>query len=274
MKRLSRLAICIVAILSFTATFAAENEIIILAHRGGCGEGMENVEGTFKRSLDAGIRAFEIDVRITKDGKLVMQHDNTLKRTAGIDKAVEDMTEKELREVTLKDGSKLMFLDEFLKLISGYRGIFVEVEMKCSKYSEEFLINSGYCDKIAKAVMKAQPEGSTYVMTSFDIRALRYIRVKYPDADLAFITSAGCTAETIKIAETLGVKRIAANINKSSAEGVKLAHKRGMTVNLWPGREDYSIVRAWALGADVHCTDYPIRTSKLTKENYKWITTK
>ena len=68
MKRLARLAICIVAILSFTATFAAENEIIILAHRGGCGEGMENVEGTFKRSLDAGIRAFEIDVRITKDG--------------------------------------------------------------------------------------------------------------------------------------------------------------------------------------------------------------
>ncbi len=271
MNRFIKFIICIVAAFSFVATYAQNNEIILLAHRGGCGEGMENVEGTFKRSLDAGIRAFEMDVRITKDGKIVLQHDGTLKRTAGIDKAVEDMTEKELRAVTLKDGSKLMFLDEFLKLMGNYSGLFIEFEMKCGKYSDKFLIESGYCDKVAKAVMKAQPEGSTYVMTSFDTRALRYIREHYPTADLALITGEGCTKATVRVAEALGVKRIAARLDKTTREDMKYAHKRGMKVNLWPGREDYSIVRAWALGADVHCTDYPIRIKKQTEKDAHWI---
>lgn len=273
MKNLKLFLIAILSLASVSA-IAQQNEIIVLAHRGGCGEGMENVESSFKRSLEAGIKAFELDVRITKDGKLVMQHDNTLKRTAGIDKAVEDMTEKELREVRLNDGSKLMFLDEFLKLMSDQTGLFVEIELKSSKYSEEFLVDSGYCDKVAKAVLKAQPEGSTYVMTSFDARALRYIRTKYPNADLGYITNEGCTPEVIKLAKAIGVKRLATNINRTSREGINLAHKNGMTVNLWPGREDYSIVRAWALGADVHCTDYPIKIANLTHENYKWITVK
>jgi glycerophosphoryl diester phosphodiesterase len=121
MKNLRMFAVALLSLIA-TSAFAQQKEIILLAHRGGCGEGMENVEGTFKKSLEAGIRAFEIDVRITKDGKIVLQHDNTLKRTAGIDRKVEDMTEKELREVTLKDGSKLFFLDEFLKLMGKYPG--------------------------------------------------------------------------------------------------------------------------------------------------------
>lgn len=271
MKKIIKSIICVVATLFYVATYAQNNGVILLAHRGGCGEGMENTEATFKRSLDAGIRAFEMDVRITKDGKIVLHHDNTLKRLAGIDKAVEDMTEKELREVTLNDGSKLMFLDEFLKLMSNYSGLFIEFEMKCSKYSKDLLIDSGYCDKVAKAVIKAQPKGSTYVMTSFDTRALRYIREHYPTADLALITSEGCTKATVRVAEALGVKRIAARLDKTTREDMKYAHERGMTVNLWPGRDNLSMVRAWALGADVHCTDYPIRLKKYTEENARWI---
>ncbi len=69
-----------------TAAFAQKSDIIILAHRGGCGEGVENVLPTFEKSLAAGIRAFELDLRISKDGKIVLQHDETLKRTAGVNK--------------------------------------------------------------------------------------------------------------------------------------------------------------------------------------------
>ena len=148
MKILKLFAVAVLALVSTTA-FAQKNEITLLAHRGGCGEGMENTLGTFEKSLAAGIRAFEIDVRVTKDGKIVLQHDNTLKRTAGIDKCVEDMTEKELRAITLKDGSKLCFFDELLKLLKNYPGLFLEIEMKSSKYSDEFLYSSGYSDKVA-----------------------------------------------------------------------------------------------------------------------------
>ena len=88
----------LVATLISVATYAQSGEITILAHRGGCGEGMENTLGTIRKSLDAGIKAFEIDLRITKDGTIVLQHDDTLKRTAGIERCIEEMTDKEVRE--------------------------------------------------------------------------------------------------------------------------------------------------------------------------------
>lgn len=273
MKNLRMLAVVLLSLVATTA-FAQQKEIVLLAHRGGCGEGMENVLGTFEKSLAAGIRAFEIDVRITKDGKLVLQHDNTLKRTSGVDKHVEDMTEKELREVTLNDGSKLTFLDEFLKLMSKHPGLFIEFEMKTKKYSDEFLYSSGYSDKVAKMVLKAKPAESTYVFTSFDTRPLRYIKEHYPNAETGLISSKGCTPEVQDIAKAIGATRIAAHLYKTSRDDMNKAHKNGFKVNLWPGKEDGSILLAWALGADIHCTDYPVHLEKLTKEKYKWITIK
>ena len=273
MKILKLFAVAVLALASTTA-FAQKNEITILAHRGGCGEGMENTLGTFEKTLAVGIKAFEIDVRITKDGKIVLQHDDTLKRTAGVDKRVEDLTEKELREITLKDGSKLCFFDEFLKLMGKHPGLFVEVELKCKKYSDEFIYGTQYLDKIAKAIIKSQPKGSNYVMTSFDARALRYVKEHYPSIETGYITSKGLNKETIAIAEAIGAKRMAAHINRTSRDDMDRAHKKGILVNLWPGGKDDSLLRAWALGADIHCTDYPAELTKYAKKNCPWLTIK
>ena len=273
MKILRTFVIAALALISTTA-FAQKNEIIVLAHRGGCGEGMENTLGTFEKTLAVGVKSFEIDVRITKDGKIVLQHDDTLKRTAGVDKRVEDMTEKELREITLKDGSKLCFFDEFLKLMSKHPGLFVEVELKCRKYSDEFIYGTGYLDKVAKAILKWQPKGSNYVMTSFDARALRYVKEHYPSIETGYITSKGLNKETIAIAEAIGAKRMAAHINRTSRDDMNLAHKKGILVNLWPGGKDDSLLRAWALGADIHCTDYPATLIEYAKKNCPWLTIK
>ena len=273
MKTIKTILLAALVLFGFEA-FAQQNEIMILAHRGGMGEGMENTEGSFKRSLEAGIKAYEMDVRITKDGKIVLQHDHTLKRTSGVNRAVEDMTEKELREVTLTDGSKLMFLDEFLDLMTKHEGLYIEFEMKTTKYSDELLYGSGYLDKVAKAVLKAEPKGSTYCMTSFDTRALRYIKEKYPTAKLTYLTKEACDEKSLAIAEALGVKRIACRLEKTSYNGMKLAHEKGFIVNLWPGKNVESVVRAWALGADIHCTDFPIAVSEFAKKNSEWLKSK
>ena len=273
MKTLRFFAVALLALCSMEAV-AQKTEITLLAHRGGCGEGMENVESTFKKSLAAGIRAFEIDVRITKDGKIVLQHDNTLKRTAGLDKHVEDMTEKELREVTLNDGSKLFFFDEFLKLMKDYPGLFIEIEMKSSKYSDEFLYGSGYAEKVAKMALKAKPAESTYVFTSFDTRPLRYIKEHFPESETGFITGAGVNHETIAIALAIGAKRMAAHIDKTTRHDMNRAHRKGLLINLWPGKSDDSLLRAWALGADIHCTDYPSHMLDYAKKTCPWLTVK
>lgn len=53
----------------------------IIAHRGGMGLGPENTIETFKRSLAAGADTLDMDIRVTKDGRLVVIHDDSVDRT-------------------------------------------------------------------------------------------------------------------------------------------------------------------------------------------------
>lgn len=82
-------------------------EPLISAHRGGPEPGFpENAVETFENTLRYGPCLIECDVRITKDGQLVMMHDETLDRTTTGSGKVSDHTLAELKELYLKDNDK------------------------------------------------------------------------------------------------------------------------------------------------------------------------
>ena len=67
--------------------------IHVFAHRGLVSEkSAENTLAAFQDALDAGATHLETDVQATKDGVAILFHDNTLKRVAGIDSDVKDLT--------------------------------------------------------------------------------------------------------------------------------------------------------------------------------------
>ena len=66
-----------------------ENGLIrLIAHRGASGYAPENTKVSFRIALEMGAKALELDVRETSDTRLVVLHDETLKRTAGLRAAV------------------------------------------------------------------------------------------------------------------------------------------------------------------------------------------
>jgi len=58
--------------------------VLNMAHRGGAGQGPENTLVAFRQALEDGADVFELDVHSTKDGHIVVHHDPTLQRTAGV----------------------------------------------------------------------------------------------------------------------------------------------------------------------------------------------
>ena len=69
------------ACLTSTALAAPPQPVTIVAHRG-LAEGMpENTIAALRRSIERGLGIIELDVRTTKDGHLVILHDETLDRT-------------------------------------------------------------------------------------------------------------------------------------------------------------------------------------------------
>ncbi len=79
-------------------------EVIVVAHRGDWRNAPENSLQAIKNCIEMGVDMVEIDVRETKDGHLVLMHDETIDRTTNGSGAVKKKTLKELKELRLIDG--------------------------------------------------------------------------------------------------------------------------------------------------------------------------
>jgi len=83
---------------------AQNKEIIVIAHRGDWRNAPENSIQAIKNCIDLGIDMVEIDVRETKDGQLVLMHDETIDRTTTGSGKVTDWTLDSLKTLALVDG--------------------------------------------------------------------------------------------------------------------------------------------------------------------------
>jgi glycerophosphoryl diester phosphodiesterase len=239
---------------------AAREPGLLFAHRGGSYEFEENTKAAFEGSYEKGLRGFETDVRMTKDGALVLLHDDNLERTHNATGRVEHKTAAELQSITTKKGGRpFLFLDELLNYFADKPGVYLELEMKTSNkelYPDARL--EEYCRKLHAAAQARRAKGSTYVFTSFDERPLRTIRDLDANAELLLITDGPCSPEIIKRAQDLGVQRIGVHIDGTSRAAVREAQKAGLRVSCWPGHnlQDYQL--AVGLGVDGICSDVPV----------------
>lgn len=251
--------------------YAQEKVVQLFAHRGGAHEFDENTLAAFKASYDKGLRGFETDVRISKDGVFVISHDASVERTTGVKGIVEEMTSTELKKLKTKKGNSLLFLDDLLNYFADKPSIYLEFEMKTKPedYPQEKL--EPFCDLLYKTLMAKKPATSSYLLTSFDKRPLRYIKAKYPQAELLFITSSPLTAEVIKETQELGLNRVGCNIGGTSRTMVRTAQKAGLLVSCWPGLSVKDFILGVALECDYLCSDVPVEVLTYMKANMPWV---
>lgn len=98
----------------------------IIAHRGASAVCPENTMIAFERSLELGATGMETDVQMTSDGRLVLIHDETLSRTAGVEGWVKDITYDQLRTYDAGSwfhndfaGERIPSLEELFRLVQG-----------------------------------------------------------------------------------------------------------------------------------------------------------
>lgn len=148
------------------------------AHRGLHGEGAsENSLTAFRRAVELGF-GIELDVRLSSDGELVVHHDDTLLRVAGIDKRVSELSAGELREVKLGDTDDYVpTFREVLELVRGRVPLLIEIKMAPGEdaTAERFLLEiEGY--------------SGDYIVESFNPKALAIVRRARPDILLGFLS--------------------------------------------------------------------------------------
>ncbi len=254
-------------------TMSAQSQTFqFFAHRASRFEYDENTLPAFKACYEQGIRGFETDIRMAKDGQLIVNHDETFARLTACTNTVESMNSDEIRKLTTFQGNKVLFLDELVDFLADKDSVYVEFEMKAnpaSSYPEERLRE--YCDKLYKTVMSKKPEHSTYLFTSSSKDALNMMRKLHPDADMLMIFSKPVCDETIQMAEAMGIKRIGCNMNGTTRSMVKKAKEAGLYVSLWPSRTPEDIMLGVYLGAEFLCCDRAIEVKKFLDEKAPFV---
>ena len=131
----------------------------------------ENSIPAFRRAVQCGFGA-ELDVHLMKDGHLAVIHDASLRRTAGADVEIEDLTAEELKNYTLEGTEHhIPLLEEVLPIFAGKAPLIVELKAERG--------NAAALAEAACALLDKYHV--TYCMESFDPRCLMWLWENRPD---------------------------------------------------------------------------------------------
>lgn len=230
----------------------------VIAHRGAGYEYDENTVEACRQSYERGIRGCEVDIRLTKDGHLVLMHDADVSRTTDGSGKVEEMTLAEIRTLKTKGkGVSVPTVEELFDYFQDKPDAYLMLEMKTTDktaYPDEAV--EPYCRKLHEAATRLLPP-DTYCFISFDRRALAAIHRIDPGAFTGYLSSKAPTEEMIAEAKALGCGRMSVPIETTPRQLARKIKEAGLQLSLWPIRqkEDADLAVLW--GAAILCTDTP-----------------
>ena len=227
------------------------------AHRGASEYTPENTFLAFYTGLYMGANGIETDVQRTKDGVLVLFHDDTVTRLTGDSGSISDYTLEELQRYTFsKNGltDKIVTVEDFLRQFA-WRDLTFAIEIK----------QPGIEQQLADLLRRYGMQPKT-VITSFIPDAIRAMRAYAPDFQIGLLTEE-ITDDTITFLKELHAEEICPNAPDATPENVARWHQLGFRVRAW-GVKNEALMRAVCeAGADGMTVNFPDKlTAYLRKE--------
>ena len=234
---------------------------LVVAHRGGAGLAPENTLAACRRALALGVDAVEIDVRLSRDGVVVVMHDATLDRTTTGQGRVADHTAAEMARLDATRGARRWrgpaepppTLGTVLALLHGRAA--AHVELKGDPRVAPALVQAVLAAIAARAPRPAP------VLLSFDWAALATVPARAPGLAtmaLAAAWPADGPATLHRLAEQ-GVSWVGLRYDAVTAARVAAVHAVGLRLGVWTVNHRASLRRALALQLDAITTDHPDR---------------
>lgn len=249
----------LIALMFFTPPFAGSASEtygveMITAHRGSSHTAPENTLSALKRAIADGAGMAEIDVRMTADGVVVLSHDDSLSRTAGVDVRISQSAYEDLKgyDVGVRFGAdyageRIPTLTEALRLAEGRLLLNIEIKMDVPF--------PGLPAAVAETIVRENAVDRV-VVTSFDERALTGVKEVEPRLAAGFIVN-----RPNQLTEALFSRP---DIDILSVRGtlihrhlVQKAHAHGKKIFAWTINRPSDMTRMARYGVDSIITDQP-----------------
>ena len=213
-----------------------------------------------------GADGMELDVQISKDGRLVVFHDDELSRLTGFTGSVADYTYAELCrmpvihavDATERDVAPL--LEDVLALLRE-RGLSVNIELKNSRAAFPALE-----EKTLEAVEKAGMREKT-IYSSFNHYSLLKVRRLDPNSVCGLLYDA-MLYQPWDYARQLGVQALHPHFSEPTfvTGEVEAAHRLGLSVNVWTVNEEADLRRMAEMNCDGIISNYPDVALRVLRE--------
>ncbi|MDO7908205.1 glycerophosphodiester phosphodiesterase [Paenibacillus sp. JX-17] len=238
------------------------NRVVNFAHRGASGYCPENTMEAFEHALQLGATGIETDVQLTKDGKLVLIHDENLKRTAGSDRMVQELTAKELRQLDAGSwfgeefqGAHIPLLEELLDLASQ-NSVILNLELKNSMIPYD-----GMEELVIEAVRSRGLEEQV-VISSFNHYSLVRCHQLAPEIRTGILYIEGLYRPW-DYALSLGATALHAYSKAVQPEWVREAAVSGLVYHPWTVNQEEEMKSLLQAGVAGIITDYPDKLARL-----------
>jgi len=151
-----------------------KNKVIIIGHRGASNIAPENTLKAFRKAIELKADFIEFDVLESRDGELVISHDEEISRLTGRYGFVRDLTLEELKTFDFGEGEKIPTLQELIEITKG------KINLNCE------VIVKGISNKVIK-ILKKYDLTDSVLISSFKREELLKFQKIDPTVKLAYL---------------------------------------------------------------------------------------
>ena len=235
----------------------------IIAHRGASHDAPENTLSSFKLGYEQGADADELDIYLSKDGKIVVIHDGNTARISGVTNKVETQTAAELRELEAGQwgpwrgksfSEKIPLLEEVLPIIPNGRRLFIEIKS-----------SSRILPELRKTLERGGKKPEQTVLIGFDYQTMEQAKAELPRLKVLWLVSSDPDTKQFPAVEELIQKARAANLDglnlnsgfPINSQFVEKVHDAGLKLYTWTVDDAEVARKEAAAGVDGITTNRP-----------------
>lgn len=238
------------------------NTPLVWAHRGASGYAPENTIPAFKLAAEMGADGVELDVQFTKDGQIVVCHDETIDRTSNGCGWVKDHTLEELKSLNFDNGNKAYEgaqIPTMQEVFDALRptDLTINIELKTG-----IIFYKGLENDIIDLVHKNGFEDRV-IYSSFNHYSVMKIKELDPQAKTGFLYMDG-TLDMPSYGKIHGVNALhPALYNLQFPDFMKECSENGLDVNVWTVNDEKYMKLCRQAGVHAIITNYPKKALEL-----------
>ena len=229
----------------------------VFGHRGAMGYAPENTMASFRKAVELGVDAIELDVHLTADDRVVVLHDPLLERTTNGRGHVRELTLEQVRALDAGAhfgpafaGERVPTLDEVLRWARDRCVVDVEIKGGPAPYP-------GLAERVVELLARYGMLERAIII-SFDHPTVREVKSLAPDLATGVLYQCR-PIDPVGLARAAGAVALLPHWSHCAAEDVERAHAAGLSVHPWATSESARIRALLEMGVDSIASDHPDR---------------